>query len=285
MTRAEQRRSRFRLIIFGASDDGRAFLQQIKPLALLGLAEVVAFADNDTRITGRDIGGVKIILPNQIAKYDYDFVVVTPIFFSEISIQLNDLGIGSDKIIEYHEGHERNFGVDAREFDDVKIGKYSYYKPGTKLLKCEIGKFCHIGDNCVIGLFGHDTSAVTTYPLKYHFDNSITDASHDPTADSVRKSQETVIKNDVYVGEGVIIFAGVTVGDGAVIGSRAVVTKDVPDYCVVAGIPARVVRKRFSDEVIHDLLKIEWWNWTDEQLSMHVDDFEKGVEQFVAMHV
>jgi acetyltransferase-like isoleucine patch superfamily enzyme len=271
------------IIIYGASDDGKSFFEYLHPLVLLGLIEVVAFADNDTRMWGRDIGGVPVVPPMTIVEYKYDYVIVTPIFFDEISIQLSDLGISFDKLIPLHANHRRNFGRAAREFDNVKIGKFSYYKPGTKLLKCEIGNFCHIGDNCVIGLYGHDTTGVTTYPLKYHFDNSIRDCSQDPTSGSTR-ADTAVIKNDVYIGEGVIIFAGVTVGNGAVIGSRAVVTKDVPDYCVVAGVPAKVVRKRFSDSIVDALLEIRWWNWSDIKLSKHIDDFELGVDQFTSLH-
>ena len=251
---------------------------------LIGLVEIVAVADNDSRLTGEEIEGVRVIAPEHIVEYSYDYVVVTPIFFDEISKQLISLGVENEKILPYYKGYKRNFGPEAREFLGVKIGRYSYYKPGTKLHNCEIGKFCHIGDGCTIGLYGHDTSIVTTYPLKYHFSNSEVDVSKDNTVDAVRKFKKTVIKNDVYIGEGVIIMADVTVGNGAVIGSKAIVTKDVPDYCVAAGIPAKVVKKRFSDEIIDALLKIEWWAWSESRIQEHIDDFESDVESFVAVH-
>jgi acetyltransferase-like isoleucine patch superfamily enzyme len=230
--------NQMRVMIFGANDDGRDLFYQLKPLILIKAIDVIAFIDNDSRLIGREIEGKKIIFPEQVTDYEYDLIVVAPIFFAEILRQLIDLGVSEDRIIPYLEDHTRNFGDMDREFDDVKIGKYSYYKRGTKLMNCNIGRFCHIGDNCAIGLFGHDTSQVTTYPLKYHFDNSVVDVSQDSTADAVRKSRQTIIKNDVYIGESVTIFAGVTVGNGAVIGARAVVTKDVPDYAVVAGVPS-----------------------------------------------
>ena len=273
-----------RVIIFGANDDGRDLFRQLKPLMVIGIIDVVAFIDNDSRLIGQEIEGKKIIVPEQVKNYEYDLIVVAPIFVVEISRQLIDLGVSEDRIIPYSEDHVRNFGDMDREFDDVKIGKYSYYKRGTKLMNCDIGRFCHIGDNCAIGLFGHDTSQVTTYPLKYHFDNSVVDVGQDSTADNVRKSRQTIIKNDVYIGESVTIFAGVTVGNGAVIGARAVVTKDVPDYAVVAGVPSQIVKMRFSDKIVDDLLDIQWWQWSDDKIKSCIKDFHLDVETFVLSH-
>ena len=273
-----------RVMIFGANDDGRDLFRQLKPLMVIGIIDVVAFIDNDSRLIGREIEGKKIIVPEQVKNFEYDLIIVAPIFVVEVSRQLIDLGVSENRIIPYSEDHVRNFGDMDREFDDVKIGKYSYYKRGTKLMNCDIGRFCHIGDNCAIGLFGHDTSQVTTYPLKYHFDNSVVDVGQDSTADAVRKSRQTIIKNDVYIGESVTIFAGVTVGKGAVIGARAVVTKDVPDYAVVAGVPSQIVRMRFSDKIVDDLLDIQWWQWSDDKIKSCIEDFHLDVEKFVLSH-
>ena len=183
-----------RVMIFGANDDGRDLFRQLKPLMVIGIIDVVAFIDNDSRLIGREIEGKKIIVPEQVKNFEYDLIIVAPIFVVEVSRQLIDLGVSENRIIPYSEDHVRNFGDMDREFDDVKIGKYSYYKRGTKLMNCDIGRFCHIGDNCAIGLFGHDTSQVTTYPLKYHFDNSVVDVGQDSTADAVRKSRQTIIR-------------------------------------------------------------------------------------------
>ena len=273
-----------RVMIFGANDDGRDLFRQLKPLMVIGIIDVVAFIDNDSRLIGREIEGKKIIVPEQVKNFEYDLIIVAPIFVVEVSRQLIDLGVSENRIIPYSEDHVRNFGDMDREFDDVKIGKYSYYKRGTKLMNCDIGRFCHIGDNCAIGLFGHDTSQVTTYPLKYHFENSVVDVGQDSTADAVRKSRQTIIKNDVYIGESVTIFAGVTVGNGAVIGARAVVTKDVPDYAVVAGVPSQIVRMRFSDKIVDDLLDIQWWQWSDDKIKSCIEDFHLDVEKFVLSH-
>ena len=159
------------------------------------------------------------------------------------------------------------------------VSKKAEIHPSVK-----IGPFCHIGDNCVIGLFGHDTAQITTYPLEYHFSNAIADVGQDSTADLDRKSRKTIIKNDVYIGEGVTIFAGVTVGNGAVIGTRAVVTRDVPDYAVVAGIPSQIVRMRFAEKIVDDLLSIQWWQWPDDKIKSCIDCFHLDGETFVLLH-
>ena len=77
---------------------------------------------------------------------------------------------------------------------------------------------------------------------------------------------DTVIGNDVWIGYEAVIMAGVTIGDGAIIGARAVVTKDVPAYAIVGGIPAKLIRKRYSDNTIEALLKTQWWNWSKDRI-------------------
>ena len=81
---------------------------------------------------------------------------------------------------------------------------------------------------------------------------------------------DTTIGNDVWIGRDAMIMPGVTVGDGAIIGARAVVAADVPPYAIVVGNPARLIRRRFSDEEIAQLLRIAWWNWPIEMITEHL---------------
>ena len=85
-----------------------------------------------------------------------------------------------------------------------------------------------------------------------------------------------MIGNDVWIGYEASILAGVTIGDGAIIGTRAVVTKDVPPYTIVGGVPARQIRKRFSDEVISTLLTLKWWDWSEERIAINLDAIQSG---------
>lgn len=85
-----------------------------------------------------------------------------------------------------------------------------------------------------------------------------------------------MIGNDVWIGYEAVVMAGVTIGDGAVIGTRAVVTKDVPAYTIVGGIPAKTIRKRFPDETIDALLALKWWDWPEEKIAENIGAIQNG---------
>ena len=85
-----------------------------------------------------------------------------------------------------------------------------------------------------------------------------------------------VIGNDVWIGFEAVILSGVTIGDGAIIGTRAVVTKDVPPYTVVGGVSAKPIRKRFSDDVISELLKLRWWEWSENRIKKNIAAIQSG---------
>ena len=87
---------------------------------------------------------------------------------------------------------------------------------------------------------------------------------------------DIVIGNDVWIGYEAVIMPGVTIGDGAIIGTRAVVTKDIAPYTIVGGVPAKPIRKRFSEETIHSLLKIKWWDWSDERIRKNIAAIQSG---------
>ncbi|MGN0740572.1 MAG: CatB-related O-acetyltransferase, partial [Treponema sp.] len=84
------------------------------------------------------------------------------------------------------------------------------------------------------------------------------------------------VGNDVWIGYEAVILSGVTIGDGAIIGARAVVTKDVPPYTIVGGVPAKQIRKRFSDDVISKLRSLEWWNWSEEKIRQNIGAIQGG---------
>jgi acetyltransferase-like isoleucine patch superfamily enzyme len=154
------------------------------------------------------------------------------------------------------------------------IGDYTYGSPkifdwgeGATL---KIGKFCSIADGVVIFLGGeHRTDWVTTYPFSAPELNQ-----YFPTAKNIKGHPKTkgdvIIGNDVWLGYNSIILSGVKIGDGAVIGACSVVTKNVPPYTIVAGNPAKIIRKRFSTKIIKKLLKIKWWNWPIEKIKKNV---------------
>lgn len=140
-----------------------------------------------------------------------------------------------------------------------KINSYSYIGGSSKVSRTTIGKFCSIGENVRIGLGKHPLSCQSTYPGFYtnNFDLYGIKKEYDCP---ISEYEEITIGNDVWIGTSAIILDGVNIGDGAVIAAGAVVTKDVPPYAIVAGVPAKIIKYRFSEEKILHLLKEKWWD-------------------------
>ena len=153
----------------------------------------------------------------------------------------------------------------------VGMNRYSYCGDDCQIVNAEIGAFCSISDHVFIGGAEHPMDWVSTSPVFQNVRHS--GPSKRFAKFKLPKTKKTIIGNDVWIGHGVTIKQGVTIGDGAVVGSNALVTKDVPPYAVVGGIPARVIKYRFSQEVINRLKDIQWWNLPDEKIAEMVDLF------------
>ena len=127
------------------------------------------------------------------------------------------------------------------------------WNQGTNLI---IGNYCSIANPVTVLLGGnHNMNRVTTFPF-----GIIKGLGTDPSKDGYSNGN-VVIGNDVWVGHNVTIMSGVTIGDGCVVAACSVVTKNIPPYSLVGGNPAKLIKKRFTDEQIEKLLKIQWWNW------------------------
>lgn len=154
------------------------------------------------------------------------------------------------------------------------IGRYSYVGNDTDVECADIGQFCSISDHCRIGMGGHTLSHISSCPLFTQRINGCQEQWVDQDIHAVEEKR-AVLGNDVWVGSHVLINGGVTVGHGAVIGAGAVVVKDVPPYAIVGGVPAKVIRYRFSPEIIEKLLELQWWNLPDETLKENISFFQK----------
>lgn len=146
--------------------------------------------------------------------------------------------------------------------------------------KLQIGKFCSIacGAKFLFNSANHTLSSLSTYPFPLFFEEWGLEKK-DVTRAWDNKG-DIVIGNDVWIGYEAVILAGVTVGDGAIIGTRAVVTQDVPPYTIVGGVPAKLIRRRFPEETISALLEIQWWNWSEEKIAGNIDAIQNGnIEQ------
>lgn len=176
-------------------------------------------------------------------------------------------------------------GVPLREqitHANIIVGRYSYYSgyyhghsfddcaryllPDEDADKLIIGSFCSIGSGAsfiMAGNQGHRHDWISTFPFYFYPDAP----EFAGAANGYAPAGDTVIGNDVWIGSEAIVMPGVRIGDGAVIGTRAVVTRDVEPYAVVAGNPARTIRRRFDDERIAMLLETKWWDWPETQLA------------------
>lgn len=144
------------------------------------------------------------------------------------------------------------------------IGRYTYISSGY-IYNAVIGRFCSIANDVCIGPGEHRITAISSYPMlnrvwhedaKYEFIDA-----------------PTIIGNDVWIGHGVTVQCGVKIGDGAIIGSGAVVTKNIPAYAIAVGIPARVIRYRFDEKTVSNLMQLKWWEKDDMWLNEHKELF------------
>lgn len=153
----------------------------------------------------------------------------------------------------------------------VRMGRYSYVGGETHITSTDIGNFVSIGGKCQIGGGEHQLEFVSTSPVFTEGRNILRknfSQIHTNTNSIVH------IKNDVWIGDGCYIKAGVTIGDGAVIGAHAVVTHDVEPFSIVAGCPARLIRFRFSKEIIQLLEELAWWDWSDSKIAKYAKYFD-----------
>jgi acetyltransferase-like isoleucine patch superfamily enzyme len=146
-------------------------------------------------------------------------------------------------------------------------------------VQVEIGKYCSLGPKIRIITGGiHPTNWVSTYPFRSMFNLPGKFSDGMPYSNGNIK-----IGNDVWIGTDVIILSGVTIGDGVVISTGSIVTKDIPPYGIVAGIPATILKFRFEDETINKLLEIKWWNWTEEKILINISRLSSpDLKDFIA---
>lgn len=181
----------------------------------------------------------------------------------------NDLNVGKNCLI----------GKNVYIENDVTIGDFTYLNSAKSISidsNVSIGKFCSIAPGVNIAQGNHDITKVTTHPFLYdkHYAGCFQLGDNQYRYLGLPDNNyRTTVGNDVWIGMNAIIKRGVTIGSGAVIGAGAVVTKNVPDYAVVTGVPAQIIKYRFTEKQIQALLKIEWWNKSEEFIKKHFEMF------------
>jgi len=166
-----------------------------------------------------------------------------------------------------------DFVNDTTKFQNNNV---LYHYPIINNDKLIIGKYCSIacGTKFMFTSGNHKMSSLSTYPFPLFDEEWGLDGAN--ITEAWDNEGDIVIGNDVWIGYEAVIMQGVHIGDGAIIGTRAVVTKDVPPYTIVGGIPAKEIRKRFSEDVINQLIKLQWWNWDDEKVKKNLSNIMSG---------
>lgn len=173
--------------------------------------------------------------------------------------------ISDSKINDYVQINRNNMIIDS------KIENYTYTGMNTVIKHAKIGKFCSISWGVSISGGDHNYHFISPHPFIYLKSFGIVNENEK------QDIKEIYIGNDVWIGANASILAGVSIGDGAIIGAGSVVTKDVPDYAIVAGNPARILKYRFSDKKISLLKELCWWNWSHKIIHEKINLFKKEI--------
>lgn len=209
---------------------------------------------------------VKIAFGSRVidSTFDGDQIVIG----KDCYIQNSSFGKGAfvkDGCAIFNSSFDRHTAVYLRcRLSNVNFGAYSYVNENSAMDRVTLGRFTSIGPEFICGYGDHPTNFITTSPVFYSTRRqcgiSFTKSSR------YDEEHPTIIGNDVWIGARAFVRDGVQIGDGALIAAGAVVTADVPDYAIVGGVPAKLIRYRFPEDVVRQLLEIQWWNWSEDRL-------------------
>lgn len=231
----------------------------------------------------------KVYALSEIEKNNAYIIVSLRDYNSDAVEEIKRYGILESEIYVLAAGE--NFNKNDIVYKGCVVGRYTYGYQGLMEfypIAEKIGRYCSINSTAKIWN-NHSLDCVTTHPFLDHaiymswdeylerkkclnkFGKHLENSTYENS--KIRDNKPVEIGNDVWIGANAIILPGVHIADGAVVAAGAVVTKDVEPYCIVGGCPARVIRKRFSDELIDSFLKIKWWNWTEEKIKENMELF------------
>jgi acetyltransferase-like isoleucine patch superfamily enzyme len=274
-----------KLIVFGTGTGAINLSANLKLIS----KEVSYYIDNNTLKWGSTFLNKPVYSPNVIfeEKFDKQFIFIASSSYKVISEQLLLMGLKENRHfcgypLKKKDPHE--FIESNQVINGIEIGKFTYgylkhcsYDRGV--LK-KIGAFCSINETAIIGVINHPIDLITTHPILYVEESIIGREVRGPIMNgnvnpidilSIEKNHPIIIGNDVWIGANAVILPGVNIGNGAVIGAGAVVTKDVPDYAVVVGVPAKVLKYRFTHQQIEILNKVRWWDWPNDKIEANMD--------------
>jgi phosphonate metabolism protein (transferase hexapeptide repeat family) len=165
---------------------------------------------------------------------------------------------------------------------EVTVGDFSYFERHSEAIYTTIGKFCSIAANSRINALEHPIERVTQHKVSYRPNEYFRWLGVDAAFRERRRTKTVTIGHDVWIGHGSVIMPGVVIGNGAIIGANAVVSRDVPAYAIVAGVPAKPLRQRFTADIAARIESLAWWDWPPERLAKAVPDMQAlAIEAFL----
>lgn len=153
---------------------------------------------------------------------------------------------------------------DGNRLHAAYIGRYSYFASGSQVSMAKFGSFCSVGPYLICGYGDHPTGFVSTSPVFFSTGKQCGVSFSD--VDLFEERKEISVGNDVWIGARVFIRDGIKIGNGAIIAAGSVVVKDVPPYAILGGVPAKIIRYRFTEKIIDQLLDLSWWDWNEIEL-------------------
>lgn len=217
----------------------------------------------------------------RIVKIRMIFYIFTICYNTYLRIRYikKNLQIGSMSLL-----HNCTFGRYVTIYENVEckstsIGDFTYITRGTRINKANIGKFCSVGPDCKIGVGKHPTNNfVSTHPI-FFSTNKQAQVSF-TNENKFKEYSDISIGNDAWIGANVIILDGVNISNGAIIAAGSVVTKNVPAYAIVGGVPAKIIRYRFTQDQIKSLEEIQWWDQKIDVISSFANNMS-NIDEFL----
>jgi hypothetical protein len=168
---------------------------------------------------------------------------------------------------------------------ETVFGDFSYASEECDIIYADVGKFCSIASHVRINPGNHPLGRAALHHFTYRSRSYDLHPDDDHEFFDWRRAHKVVLGNDVWIGHGAVVLPGVKIGTGAAVGAGAVVAKDVLPFTIVAGVPAKTIRRRVSPEVEKALMRISWWDWPHEKLAETLEDFRKlNSDEFAAKY-
>ena len=175
--------------------------------------------------------------------------------------------------------------AESCQVSECRLGDYSYMMRECEVWAADIGKFANIASHVRINATNHPVWRATLHHFTYRAGDYFEDAGDEEEFFGWRRASRVTIGHDVWIGHGATILPGVAIGNGAVIGAGAVVSKDVPAYTIVGGVPTKTIRPRFPDGIGERMDRLAWWDWDHARLRGALEDFRRlDAAEFVEKH-